>query len=73
VTGWPEQSWERGPGVTAGGVSAAKKAKTAPGTVKWFNGDKGCGFIAVEGGPDVFVHFSGITGSGYRSQAAKII
>jgi cold shock protein len=36
------------------------------GTVKWFNGDKGYGFIAVEGRPDVFVHFSAIT-SGYRS------
>ena len=34
----------------------------AQGTVKWFNGDKGYGFIAVEGGPDVFVHVSG-----YRS------
>src|SRR5437773_9836813 len=39
----------------------------AQGTVKWFNGDKGYGFIAVEGGQDVFVHFSVITGSGYRS------
>src|SRR5713226_2216511 len=39
----------------------------ARGTVKWFNGDKGYGFIAVEGGPDVFVHFSAITGGGYRS------
>jgi cold shock protein len=37
------------------------------GTVKWFNGDKGYGFIAVEGGPDVFVHFSAITSGGYRS------
>jgi hypothetical protein len=34
--------------------------------VKWFNGDKGYGFIAVEGGPDVSVHFSAITGWGYR-------
>ena len=35
----------------------------AQGTVKWFNGDKGYGFIAVEGGPDVFVYFSAITGA----------
>jgi cold shock protein len=34
----------------------------AQGTVKWFNGDRGYGFIAVEGGQDVFVHFSAITG-----------
>jgi cold shock protein len=44
-----------------------QEVKMAQGTVKWFNGDKGYGFIAVEGGPDVFVHFSAITGSGYRS------
>jgi CspA family cold shock protein len=44
-----------------------KKVKMAQGTVKWFNGDKGYGFIAVEGGPDVFVHFSAIKGSGYRN------
>jgi cold shock protein len=38
------------------------------GTVKWFNADKGYGFIQVEGGgPDVFVHFSAIAGGGYRS------
>lgn len=39
----------------------------AQGTVKWFNGDKDYGFIAVEGGPDVSVHVSAITGGGYRS------
>ncbi len=37
------------------------------GTVKWFNSEKGFGFIAREGGDDVFVHFSSIQGDGYRS------
>ncbi|OMH33690.1 cold-shock protein [Motiliproteus sp. MSK22-1] len=37
------------------------------GTVKWFNDDKGFGFIEQESGPDVFVHFSGITGEGRKT------
>jgi cold shock protein len=37
------------------------------GTVKWFNGTKGYGFLAREGGEDVFVHFSAIQGDGYRN------
>ena len=39
----------------------------AQGTVKWFNADKGYGFIAVDGGRDVFVHFSAIQSDGYRT------
>ncbi|GAB3211638.1 cold-shock protein [Nocardia tengchongensis] len=36
------------------------------GTVKWFNAEKGYGFIAREDGPDVFVHYSEIEGNGYK-------
>ena len=37
------------------------------GTVKWFNGTKGFGFISREEGEDVFVHYNAIEGSGYRT------
>ena len=37
------------------------------GTVKWFNGGKGYGFIEQEDGPDVFVHHTGINGTGFKS------
>jgi cold shock protein len=42
-------------------------AERVVGTVKWFNSGKGYGFIAREGGPDVFVHFTAIQADGFRT------
>jgi CspA family cold shock protein len=39
----------------------------AEGTVKWFNSEKGFGFIAVDGGQDLFVHYTAIEMDGYRT------
>jgi CspA family cold shock protein len=43
-----------------------RNSQMASGTVKWFNAEKGYGFIAQDGGPDVFAHYSNISGTGYR-------
>lgn len=42
---------------------------TVTGTVKWFNESKGFGFIEQQSGPDVFAHFSAISGSGFKTLA----
>jgi CspA family cold shock protein len=52
---------------TRDAVHAPGSKRLATGSVKWFNAEKGYGFISREDGPDVFVHFSAIQGSGYRT------
>ncbi|MDQ1722850.1 MAG: cold shock protein [Pseudonocardiales bacterium] len=61
--------WNEDPGATrcGGPVGSSKECSVAQGTVKWFNNEKGYGFIAVDGGQDVFVHYSAIQSDGYRS------
>jgi CspA family cold shock protein len=49
------------------GGNGQAMAERVTGTVKWFNSGKGYGFIAREGGPDVFVHYSAIQSEGFRS------
>jgi cold shock protein len=53
---------------------AVKMAVRTQGTVKWFNAEKGFGFISQEGGDDLFVHYSEIQSSGFRSldEGAKV-
>jgi cold shock protein len=48
-------------------IPTQEETNMQQGTVKWFNAEKGFGFIEVEGGDDVFVHFSAIQGEGFKS------
>jgi cold shock protein len=54
-------------GTGEGRTKETRRPAVAVGTVKWFNDEKGWGFIAVEGQPDVFVHYSEIQGDGRRT------
>jgi CspA family cold shock protein len=73
MTGWRGPAvffWPAPPQLTAGkGIkqSGAGGFMTDSGTVKWFNEAKGYGFIRREDGPDLFVHYTNIVGSGFRT------
>ena len=54
-------------GAARGPLADEREIALATGTVKFFNAEKGYGFISREGADDVFVHYSNIQGSGYRS------
>jgi CspA family cold shock protein len=65
--GFAEGPWYKGIGIRATGPRGRKNERMPKGTVKWFNREKGYGFITPEEGKDVFVHYTGIAGEGFRN------
>jgi CspA family cold shock protein len=57
------------PTIDPQGRNQTRRSSMATGTVKWFNDAKGYGFITQDEGEDIFVHFSEISGEGFRSLA----
>lgn len=71
LCGIPLGKWDELPGLKLGcqllRMGEGKEAKMPEGTVKWFNAEKGYGFISQEDGEDLFVHFSEIKMDGYKT------
>jgi CspA family cold shock protein len=67
ASGLPSESGTQTTGGSPATTNGRQKAVKTRGTVKWFNAEKGYGFIQVEGGPDVFVHYSDIQTNGYKT------